>query len=73
MALTVDVPARAQEVYQACVLIAKDIIRHTFRCGKRHLAAITIQRAWRHCISNPSMSMCNRRLRRELDELCDDV
>jgi hypothetical protein len=62
-------PSRAKQVKQARELVAKEIIRCTIIRGKRHLAAITIQCAWRHCISDPSMSMCKRRLRREFDEL----
>ena len=34
----------------------------------RHAAALSIQSAWRECVSNPSCRVCRSRLLREFDE-----
>jgi hypothetical protein len=56
-------------VVDAREIVACLRLRHVFEAGRRHLAACEIQRAWRKCVADPGMLVCQRRLQREFEGL----
>ena len=65
------------EVIYCCLLDCEErkstaTSNNLVRCvapGRRSAAATSIQRRWRTCMSDPTFSICRRRMLREMDEL----
>ncbi len=50
-------------------MLADHALKRAFSSGRRWLAALTLQQAWRRCVADPEMLVCRKRLEREFVDL----